>query len=85
MTQMVDFYTSASTATPALRTDPVQDLQHIFPWTATSIESAEQAWFWTSDWQAGERQVDVDIAAGNLSPVFDSIEDFFSDLDDEPA
>jgi hypothetical protein len=26
----------------------------------------EQAWFWTEEWQAGEREVDREIAAGRL-------------------
>jgi hypothetical protein len=26
----------------------------------------DQAWFWTEEWQAGEREVDRDIAAGLL-------------------
>ena len=26
----------------------------------------DQAWFWTEEWQAGEREVDRNIAAGNL-------------------
>jgi len=25
---------------------------------------ADQAWFWTTEWQAGEREVDAEIAAG---------------------
>lgn len=85
MTQMIEIYTTASSATVATHADPERDLLHTFPWTATSIESADPMWFWTPEWQAGERQVDEDIAAGNLSRVFESIEDFFSDLDDESA
>ncbi len=27
----------------------------------------EQAWFWTPDWQEGEREADADIAAGRLT------------------
>ncbi|MBU1670578.1 MAG: AbrB/MazE/SpoVT family DNA-binding domain-containing protein [Actinobacteria bacterium] len=27
----------------------------------------EQAWFWTPDWQEGEREADSDIAAGRLT------------------
>lgn len=33
-----------------------------------------QAWYWTSDWQAGEREADEDLAAGR-SEVFDSDEE----------
>lgn len=27
----------------------------------------EQAWFWTPDWQAGEREADEDIAEGRVT------------------
>jgi hypothetical protein len=39
-----------------------------------------QAWFWTEEWQAGEREVDANIAAGNLIH-FASDEDFLAALD----
>jgi len=28
------------------------------------VIDATQAWFWTPEWQAGERQADADLAAG---------------------
>ena len=31
---------------------------------------ADQAWFWSPQWQAGEREADWEIAAGNLSPAY---------------
>jgi hypothetical protein len=34
-----------------------------------------QAWFWSSEWQAGEREADEDLTTGR-SEVFDSDEDF---------
>jgi hypothetical protein len=40
----------------------------------------EQAWFWTPEWQAGEREADADIAAGRTT-VFHSEEEFFEALD----
>lgn len=40
----------------------------------------DQKWFWTEEWQAGERRASEEIAAGGL-PVFDSIDDLFADLD----
>lgn len=43
---------------------------------------ADQAWFWTEEWQQGEREVDEDIAAGRVKR-FDSAEELFEDLDDE--
>ena len=36
---------------------------------------ADQAWFWTPEWQAGEREADEQEAAG-LSTKFDSYEEF---------
>ncbi len=27
----------------------------------------DQAWFWTTDWQEGEREADADIAAGRVT------------------
>ena len=27
---------------------------------------ADQAWFWTPEWQAGEREVDADLAGGRV-------------------
>ena len=29
----------------------------------------EQAWFWTPDWQKGEREADKDIAAGRVTKM----------------
>lgn len=41
---------------------------------------AAQAWFWTPEWQAGERQADAEIAAG-LGIRFDSDEEMLAFLD----
>ena len=38
-----------------------------------------QSWFWTEEWQAGEREVDEYIAAGEYEE-FDSIDDMFDAL-----
>ena len=40
---------------------------------------ASQAWFWTPEWQEGERQADEDLAAGR-SERFESGEDFLRAL-----
>src|SRR5579875_3797901 len=42
---------------------------------------ADQAWYWTSEWQEGEREADEQIARGELSPVFESAEEMFAHLD----
>ena len=39
-----------------------------------------QAWFWTPEWQAGEREADEDIAAGRIER-FESDEEFLAALD----
>ena len=41
-----------------------------------------QAWFWTPEWQKAEREVEEDIAAGNLSPPFKSAEEGVTYLHD---
>ena len=41
---------------------------------------ASQAWFWTPEWQAGERQADAEIAAG-LGMRFESDEEMIAFLD----
>lgn len=41
----------------------------------------DQAWFWTPEWQEGERQAAEDIEAGCVSEVFYSAEEFFRHLD----
>jgi hypothetical protein len=38
-----------------------------------------QAWFWTKEWQAGEREVDEEIARGAYKE-FDSVEKLLADL-----
>jgi antitoxin PrlF len=40
---------------------------------------ASQAWFWTPEWQAGERRADEDIAAGRVER-FETDEEFFAAL-----
>ena len=41
---------------------------------------ASQAWFWTPEWQEGERQADAEIAAG-LGMRFESDEEMIAFLD----
>ena len=40
----------------------------------------DQAWFWTPEWQAGEREVEVDLAHGRPGRVFDSDDEFLAAL-----
>lgn len=41
---------------------------------------AGQGWFWTEQWQAGEREASGQIAAGGLT-VYDDMTALFADLD----
>lgn len=42
---------------------------------------ATQAWFWTPEWQAGERRADEELAAG-LGERFESDEEFLAALEE---
>lgn len=42
----------------------------------------DQAWFWTPEWQAKEREADDAIASGK-GTFYDSAEAFLASLDDE--
>ena len=39
----------------------------------------KQAWFWSSEWQAGEKQVNQYISRGEIE-TFDSMEEFLNTL-----
>lgn len=43
---------------------------------------ADQAWFWSPEWQEGEREVDADLAAGHRGRIFGSDEDFLAALEE---
>jgi AbrB family looped-hinge helix DNA binding protein len=40
---------------------------------------ADQAWFWTDEWQAGEREASLQAAQGE-GTVYDGAEDFLDSL-----
>jgi AbrB family looped-hinge helix DNA binding protein len=42
---------------------------------------SSQAWFWTAEWQAGERQADAEATA-DRGTVHESGEEFLASLDD---
>ena len=44
----------------------------------------DQAWFWTPEWQAGERQADEDLRTGNYED-FDTMDDLIASLKTEMA
>ena len=40
----------------------------------------DQAWYWTPEFQDGEREMEADLAAGRRGEVFDSTEEFLAAL-----
>ena len=42
---------------------------------------ADQAWFWTPEWQADERAADEDIKAGRLSGPFKTMDELKKHLE----
>ncbi len=40
----------------------------------------DQAYHWTPEWEAGEREVDAELASGRFQ-VYASIDDMFDDMD----
>ncbi|MGH7866067.1 MAG: hypothetical protein ACREP9_00205 [Candidatus Dormibacteraceae bacterium] len=40
----------------------------------------DQAWFWTPEWQAGEREVDEALARGERGEIFYSSAEFLASL-----
>jgi AbrB family looped-hinge helix DNA binding protein len=45
------------------------------------LVDASQAWFWSREWQQGEREASADIAAGRVT-ASESSEAFLESLDD---
>jgi AbrB family looped-hinge helix DNA binding protein len=48
--------------------------------TPATLVPRDQTWFWTREWQAGERAADADLAAGRRGRVFDSDDEFLAVL-----
>jgi hypothetical protein len=44
----------------------------------------DQSWFWTPEWQAGERQADEDLQTGNYED-FATMDDLIASLEQEKA
>ena len=42
---------------------------------------ADQAWFWTPEWQASEREADEDIKSGRISGPFKTIDELKKHLE----
>lgn len=45
-----------------------------------TVIPTDQRWFWTEEWQAGEREASAEIAEGNLQ-VYDDMAALFADID----
>jgi len=55
------------------------------PVVALMAIDPDQAWFWTPEWLAGEREVDAELASGKKRPIYHSIEEMFDALNAETA
>jgi hypothetical protein len=78
----MDVYTHAATSTPATTVVAAQGLLRLTVVGIGSGHAADQAWFWTPEWQEGELEVDEHIAAGR-SRHFGSTEEFLAALERE--
>jgi len=54
---------------------------HLIPIKTIKIPR-DQAWFWTPEWQAREKEADQDLSAGRYRE-FDNLEDLLKDLHGE--
>ncbi len=50
--------------------------------TPKQVVDRSQAYFWTAEWQAAEREADEDIRAGRVR-VFESVDELLADLEAE--
>jgi hypothetical protein len=81
--QRVFVYTRTSQQQVTYPVTQTTTLTERFAWLSTSTARAvDQAWFWTPEWQAGEREADRNIRAGRTT-YFDSDEEFLAALDRE--
>jgi hypothetical protein len=39
------------------------------------LVDADQAWFWSKEWQQGERDVEEDVQAGRISGPFKTVDE----------
>lgn len=65
----------------ALRVDEGDEVAFVDTGRGIVVCPADQAWYWTPEWQEGEREVDEQIARGEGYGPFDSVEEMFADLE----
>lgn len=46
------------------------------------LVDAADAWYWAPEWQAGEREVDAEIARGDPGRVYSTDKEFLASLDE---
>lgn len=61
----------------------LEGMGHLLKLVKAGKLDPDQAWFWTDEWQAGEREVDEELKAGN-AVRFDSDDAFIAHLKSIP-
>jgi hypothetical protein len=63
-------------------TNPIEPEEIFVTPSGELVEIDEsQAWFWSEEWQAGEREADEDLLLGRYKD-FDNMDDFINSLPD---
>jgi antitoxin MazE len=65
---------------PGAQVEVIEEDDQIILRPKLPVDSS-QAWFWTAEWQAGERRADAEATA-DLGTVHESGEDLLESLDD---
>jgi len=79
--QLADFLEQASLLARELgrRKGCAKDCVQIPDLTPPKVIPKDQAWFWSDEWQAGERKVNEELKRGEYA-TFDNVEAFLADL-----
>jgi len=62
-----------------LRSDHAGEVGAVEIYRGALAATEDQAWFWSKEWQAGERESENDLSAERYQ-AFDSMEDLLDDL-----
>ncbi len=72
--------TTLSWHTESQTSESNQFMYILHPLTGELVEiNSDQLWFWSEEWQIGERQVEADLLAGDYED-FENMDDFFKDM-----